>query len=329
MSDSNTPQEATSPDMDDLDQFTLAFNGQEPKEPEAKAVASPDEEETAEETETEVDETETEAEVEAEAEAPKKKSKQTAEERVREVVAKLRETERREQETARRLKDLEDKLSTPAPKEAPKVEGAPKPTDTLPNGEDKYPLGEYDPNYIADVTKFTFKVEMEADRNRQEQERKANEAKAEYEALSSTWSEKLDKARETYPDLDDSNAALEDAFRGLEPKYGEMLAKTIMSLGNGPDVLHYLGQNIEEAKKIVSSGPIMAPAHLGRLDARFDKETEEKKPQPKVTKAPTPPPQVTKGTASRMSVPPDTDDLDAFSMSYFAEKPVPKKAKTY
>lgn len=328
MSDSNTPN--TQPDTDDLEQFTLMFNGQEQKAPEETEVEPKDEIEvdTLAEAAPEEDEGETEAETEeVEAEAPK--PKKTAKDRIVELNTKLREAERREQETARRLEAIEAKLVPEKETKAPAAEGKPTPTDTLPSGEDKYPLGEYDPNYHADLARFTVKQELAEERALREKEQ---ETKAELEArqaLTSEWAVKLEKAKEVYEDLGDTNAALEETFGGLEPRYGEYLATTIMSLPNGVDVLHYLGNNIEEAKKIVSSGHTMAVIALGRLDARFDKPEEKEKPQPKVTKAPAPPPQVTKGTAGRMAVPPDTDNLDAFSEMMFSEKAIPKKARMY
>ena len=113
-----------------------------------------------------------------------------------------------------------------------------------------------------------------------------------------------------------------DVFSGLDKQYGDFLAQAIMSMDNGPDVLYYLAENKDEAKRIVESGATKAVISLGRLEARFD-TSEETKPTPrqKVTKAPTPPQHLNKGSAAvKQAVTPDTDDLDAFEAEFFKKR---------
>jgi hypothetical protein len=53
----------------------------------------------------------------------------------------------------------------------------------------------------------------------------------------------------------------------------------MMGLDNGPDVMHYLSQNIGEAQKIVASGPAAATIAIGRLDARLSVPPQRREAQ--------------------------------------------------
>jgi hypothetical protein len=92
-----------------------------------------------------------------------------------------------------------------------------------------------------------------------------------------------------------------------------------MSMDYGPDVLYHLSTNLEEAKQIVNSGPARATIALGRLEARYALQEDEKKQQKlKVSKAPTPPDRLNKGSMVSKEIPDDTDDLDAFAAKLFS-----------
>ncbi len=113
---------------------------------------------------------------------------------------------------------------------------------------------------------------------------------------------------------------LENVFVNLDPQYGNYLASTIMSLENGPDVLYYLATNPDVAEKLVNSGPLAATVGLGRIEASIMAETEKKTKKVKVSDAPSPPPQVTRGTGTKIDIPDDTDDLDAFAEKFFKRR---------
>lgn len=326
------------PNTDNLDDFSALFHG-EAKELEEVKDATPESAEDEDgsvtpegETDAEDDalvETDDDATDEAEddgdtdAPEPPAKKKSRFQERIDELTNRAKEAEARERETARKVEEIlaREKAKETAAKPEPKadVEG-PTPDDLKEDGSEKYPLGEFDPAYIRDLTRFTISQETErakAEAAQEAEQRKVQEAQAQ---LATEWSGKLESATERYPDLLEKNAALESTFRDIEPQYGEYLATTIMSMDYGPDVLYYLGNNVEEAKRIAASGPLKATIALGRLEAKFaDAAAEKQLQKPKVSKAPVPAP-VNKGTAVNKTVAPDTDDLDAFSAMFFAKK---------
>lgn len=253
-----------------------------------------------------------------------KPKKNRFQERIDELTAKAREAERREQATLAKLEEIMQKLD---PKEAPtnKSEAdnddGPKPTDVDENGDDKYPNGEFDPQYQADRVKYLFRKEKEADeaaRAVEESNRKAAEQELQ---LQTEWNNKLNTARERYPDFQEKSESLVNSFSGLDEAYGNYLSTTIMSMEYGQDVLYYLASNPDEAKKIVNSGAAMATVALGRLESKFAFAEEQKQnARPKVSNAPTPP-VVNKGSApTKTTVNGDEDDLDLISAALFKRR---------
>lgn len=249
--------------------------------------------------------------------------KKTAKERISELTAKAREAERRAAELARKVEELSAKPDNPsgAPEAKPANTldtSAPDPDAVLDNGEPKYPLGEYDPAYIRDLTKFTIAQERaEAEKKAAEEAAKREQEQARI-ALATEWEGKLEKVEAELPDIRTKAATLEDTFSSLDPAYGEYLATAIMSLDHGPEVLYYLANNLKEAKSIVAMGPAKATIALGVLEARFQGDsTPEAKPRQ--SSAPTPPPR-NRGGATVVSVRADTDDLDAFEREFFKKK---------
>lgn len=255
------------------------------------------------------------------------KTRKSARERITELNAKYRETERRLEEAIAKLNERErQEPSAKAPRTATPSkleEGAPDPDATGADGNLLYPLGEFDPTFIRDLTRFTIKNETETARAREIEERKADEIKTAEQELLSSWDSKIKKSVKELPDLQTKVAVLEDEFVSLDPNYGKFLASTIMSLDYGPHVLDYLADHPEEARAIVASGPTRATIALGRLEARFvssdDNKRDEVEKGKVVTSAPTPPPR-NKGSAAAISVADDTDDLDAFEKKFFAKK---------
>lgn len=334
MSTENTPVDL---DMDDLDAFSVDFFGQ--KQDDSEPASSESEEDVADQesdalepkddTQTPEDddalETEEDDEVEDEVkeEAPKPK-KNRFQERIDEVVGKQRETERQLQQALAELNNLkktsENKPNESAtPVETPTNTSGPKPDDLNPDGTAKYPLGDFDPNFITDLTKYAIREEREAIARQEQEKERVTAMEAEKQALQNSWQEKLGPAQERYPDFQEKGQQLVDTFEGIDEAYGEYLSATIMSMDYGPDVLYYLANNPDEASKIVKAGATKATIALGRLEAKFALADEEKQQaRPKVSKAPTPPAHRNKGSAvSVAEVPDDTDDLDAFAKKLF------------
>lgn len=331
-------ENAVSVDTDNLDDFTALFSGKATEKPVEPVV-----EETPEE---DVDPLATEpnepAEIEEEEELvdvdptdedksklqlkPKKK---TVQERINELTAKAREAERREADVRRRLDELTaEKAKTVEPEKQapPAVESAePNPDAVNADGTPKYPLGEFDPAFLRDTTKFFFDQERARiaalDEAAKQEEAHRAEVAAHEQAraeLAQGWEQKLSAVETDLPDIRTKGAALEATLTGVNNDYGEYLASTIMAMDHGPEVLYYLADHLDEAQKIIDSGPVLATIALGRLEAQFG---SKEKPQPvKVSQAPDPAPVLARGSGAVGSVPIDTDDLDAFSDSFFKKR---------
>jgi len=174
--------EGESDEIDDIDDTSDASLEEDDTQDEDDAALATDEDEDTDEGDTD-DET---SEEEESKEKPKKKNR--FQERINELTAKQREAERERDELLREFKALQEKLNTP---EVPKTNPAPKANDSnepdpnakLEDGTDKYPLGEFDPHYIRDLTKYSLEQERAAyeEANKaQEQQRQQQDAKAAY-----------------------------------------------------------------------------------------------------------------------------------------------------
>ena len=248
-----------------------------------------------------------------------KPKKKTVQERIDEVTAARRAAEREADELRRQLRELSQKKEEePKPKQVTpavaEVKG-PTPEDLDAAGEAKYPMGEFDPEYIRDLTRFTIQQERDAMKAQEAAERQAEQERSVAERLSKEWQEKLAASREELPDLQEKGMKLEATFESLEPEYGQYIAQTIMSLDHGPEVLYYLSDNLEEAAALMAQGPLKATLGLGALNSMFS----TKKPDSpiKVTNAPEPPADRARGTNSRFETPDDTDDLEAFAKKFY------------
>jgi hypothetical protein len=315
MNDSN-PVDIT----DDLEAFETEFYGLKPDQPEPEP--EPDDEDDLEgadpeDDSLEADDDEPEEEDEdadPEPEPEPKPKKKSAQERIKELTAKAREAERREAELLKRLEKLEAPKEVPATPEPSKAsEGAPDPDAKDADGEAKYPLGEFDPQYIRDLARFTVAEETRSQRQAYEQERSQQQ-------LLQGWTEKVAEVEKEIPDLRENLEKLSPVFDGADEGFSDYLAQTIMGSDVGPQVMYYLSQNIGEAQRLVASGPAAATLMIGRLEARFLSTSEEKKQQKKVSKAPTPPESRVRGNSGRFQIAPDTDDLDAFEKLYFSKR---------
>ena len=145
------------------------------------------------------------------------------------------------------------------------------------------------------------------------------DAKAKYQ------SEKILKANETKRRTDTQRAQQEELVRGWDAraergaaKYddweevvGELKPTTpwataIMDADNSDDIAHYLGKNIEEAKKIAALSPLGQIRAIGRIEAKL--LAEPVKPATP-SKAPAPITPVSGAATIVSDVPSDKDDL--------------------
>jgi hypothetical protein len=330
-------------DIDDLDKFEDAFFQRTPEkeevvedEPEDEEVdeteddtLEPDEDQDAEEEEDAPDEDEDPEEEELP--APKAKGKKSFQQRIDELTADKYESKREIEARDRAIENLRKELEkfagrSPEEKvdEAPTLRqqlapDAPKPDAVDDKGEAIYPLGEFDPRYIRDLTKFTIVEETKAAKEEAAREAALSAKEAQVNALSVSWNEKLEKAEEAIPDIREEIKSMVDVFADIEPSYGEYLATTIMSSDLGVEVMHYLSQNIGEAQKIVASGPAAATLALGRLEGKLSvpAPVAEQRTTKKVSEAPPAPESRSRGRGGQFAVKPDTDDLDAFEKVFF------------
>ncbi|CAN5950629.1 unnamed protein product [Sphagnum jensenii] len=333
MSEQTANTEAQVDVTDDLDAFAKDFFGQK-SAPAAKQEQQEDAKlEQEDQTETEADsssdvqnteltdEDEAEAEAELAKPAPKKSKVQ---ERIDELV-KQREDLKRESERQLELvrKEFEAKLEALKPQQTAKTAtDEPSPDALNEDGSPKYALGEFDPTYIRDLTRYTLEQERTQANIRAEQERQMRAQQEQESNLQKSWVEKLETSKQKYPDLIEKAQPLLDGFSSLNPDYANYLATVLKSMEYGPDVLYYLSNNAGEARTIVNSGAQKATLALGRIEAKFaEAEAQKLVAKPKISKAPPPPTASARGTGgSKQSVPPDTDDLDAFESMFFSGK---------
>lgn len=296
-------------DTDDLDVFEKEFYGTAKPEdtpvPEQKAEEVGGEDAPKPEAEETPDESS--EDIKSDDEKREEKPKNRAQERITELANKNRELQQE-------LEAL--KKAAPEKEEVVKTEVVrPTPDDKDADGNEKYPLGEFDPQFILDLADYAVETKTQAKEVEAAIKAKEQEALAAREELDVKWQTQVETVTEKYEDYHEKTAELEGAFRDLDPAYGEYLATTIMGMDAGVDVLYYLSENIDEAVRITKLGPVGATIALGKIEARFDK-TEETKKAPRLSKAPDPAP-TNKGTATTSALRPDTDDLDAFEKQFY------------
>lgn len=323
---------------DDLDAFEKDFFQKEPDETPAKEekvdekkedVAEIGDDRPANDDDTDADEDAkpTEDEDETEDEADELKPEDKPKSKTQKRIEKLLERERLANERAEALEQRLAKLETSSKEVAePETQSlrerlpadAPNPDATDKAGNPIYPLGEFDKDYIRDITAYSVKKELAEAEGRKAKEVEAARMEQARTEIQKGWLERLDKAEEDIPDLREDISDLTTTFQGIQPEYGEYLATAIMANPKGPEIMHYLSQNIGEAQKIVASGPTAAILALGRLEARFTPEDKpDEKSNRKQSNAPKPPENRSRGSGAKVSTAGDTDDLDAFEKVFF------------
>lgn len=246
---------------------------------------------------------------------PKPKTRKSAQERINEVVAARKQIERElaaekaeKEEMRRRLEQLEAGKAKPEAKPTAVTPagdnfGLVEPTadDLDDNGDPKYPLGSFDPNFMRDLNRYDRAVERAYEVKIAEQRATEAAVQAEEQKLFTEWNEKLTEAEKVSPKLREKAQNLIDTFTDANPQHMQTLAKTIMQLDNGPSVLEYLADNLDEADKIVGMKTDRALLYLGRLDGYFVKETEEEEKivPVKATAAPRPPASLARGQGAK------------------------------
>ena len=318
---SSPTTEIVDPNTDDLDEFSKLMFGKAKE----KTLEEPEEapEDDNAETENTEDVTLEEPEAEAEEVETPKPRKKSAQDRIKELTAekyerdRIVEAERAEKAALKsRLDLLEAQLKPTTP--APKTEDTgPDPTKVDENGLLVYPLGEFDPKYIRDLTRYTIAQEQATLQARAETERQRRALDEYNMTLTTNWNNRVKEIEKTLPDFSEKEQELVSKFAGIDPMYGNFLAQTIMGMDKGTEVLYHLANNPSEAQDIINKGPVAAALALGRIESRYVTET---KPKPRTSQAPAKTPPTARGVAGEGEVRGDTDDLDAFMEVFLATK---------
>ena len=111
--------------------------------------------------------------------------------------------------------------------------------------------------------KADWKVEQKlAERERAQSEKaREQEAAKRHQEVESTWSERVEKAHETYADFDDV------VVRNSDLAISDTMAAAIKASEDGVDLAYYLGKNPGEAARIAKLGAVAQVLELGRLSA--------------------------------------------------------------
>lgn len=263
----------------------------------------------------------------------KGKKKSRFQERIDDLTAKLRDGDRNREALETQLRTAIAKLEETAT--APKAEVAqntqktergliePTADDVLEDGSLKYPLGEFDPKLMRDLTRFDRAVEREHEMKVAEENKVEQARAAELNTLQTQWNDKVESAKEVYPDYVEKGQALLNELENVPQAYAVYLTQNIMGMDYGPDVFYYLAEHPEEARVIVNSSPEKALNRLGRIEARFEiaaTERSGKETKLRTTNAPAPAPRNKGSNAQAPTVDLENADLDSFERELFPKR---------
>ena len=192
-------------------------------------------------------------------------------------ITKQREAARQEAERERqaridlenKIKELESKLSPPAPQEPTEADPKPK------------------PEQFSDMFEYAEALaEWTADKKIQEQKVKeaAQKAEQERQKLLDTWSTRVQDFRAKTPDFD-------DMVGSADVVVSNEVRDAIFESDVGPQILYHLAENPDVAKKIQGMTPIGALRMIGKLEAKFEEPAQpqtQRETTVKTSKAPPP-----------------------------------------
>lgn len=192
-------------------------------------------------------------------------------------ITKQREAARQEAERERqaridlenKVKELESKLSPPAPQEPTEADPKPK------------------PEQFSDMFEYAEALaEWTADKKIQEQKVKeaAQKAEQERQKLLDTWSTRVQDFRAKTPDFD-------DMVGSADVVVSNEVRDAIFESDVGPQILYHLAENPDVAKKIQDMTPIGALRMIGKLEAKFEEPAQpqtQRETTVKTSKAPPP-----------------------------------------
>lgn len=212
---------------------------------------------------------EPEAKTEAEATEPPKKQNPKLEKRFSELskardAARQEAAKEREQREAleARIKALEQQTQQPVVSTG---DGEPQPGDY----QDAF-------EYAKDLAKYEAKRIIEAEKQAEAQA-KAQEAQ---QKVLSTWTERINEAKQELPDYDEMIASSDVVVH-------DVIRDAILESEVGPRILYHLAENEDYAKKFAAMPLPQALKELGKLETRYS-PSEEKTVAVRKSKAPPP-----------------------------------------
>jgi hypothetical protein len=120
--------------------------------------------------------------------------------------------------------------------------------------------------YAKALAEFSAEKAL-ADRDRQDAERKANEAR---DQVIQTWAKRLDAAKAELPDF-------EEMVQSTDVRVSDIVRDAILESDVGPRILYHLAENPEFANELTAMPIQKALRELGKLEAKFEKIEPEVK----------------------------------------------------
>jgi len=202
------------------------------------------------------------------------KPKKTAQERIRELANRNRETEAKAEAAERRARELEQQLQA-LKAGAPPIEAKPRPQRGAFNSQEEYEdaLGDWRAEKII------------AERERQQAQARIQ---AEQQEIAQAWEKRLEGASSRIEDLT-------EVLGKSEVNVPAHVHNFILESDRGPEIAYYLALHPDEARRIGGMRQIQAIKALDKLEVDLDADFSDEAapaakapPAPKKSKAPPP-----------------------------------------
>lgn len=226
------------------------------------------------------------------------------------------ELTQRQREAQREAEYWREMAMRAVPAQPPSAQAA-APQAPQPPDPSKYPGGEWDPAYqqardahLRDAA--AHEAEMRVWRRMQqaalaEQQRRVQ---VDFQAKAATFQERQAKFAEQIEDYQEAAQAALDTL-GQNRAVADTIADAIADSDAAPEVLYFLGKNPAEARALAQMTPAAAARHIGRIEARIEREREAAKA---ATTAPAPP-QTVRGSG-RNAPDPNRMTMDEYADHY-------------
>lgn len=230
------------------------------------------------------------ADVEAPATSePEGEKKSDAQERIRQLVARQREAERK----SAYLEGQLEALKRPTTERAAEVQGRPT--------ADRF--ASYD-DYIEAVADWKAREAYRDEQTRYTAKQEAEKAKAAESTRKQKFSEQMVTARAKHEDFDEVTVYNSDL------KVSAAMLETIEDSDYGAEVAYYLGKNPAEASRIAQLSPLGAAKEIGKLELKFSNPAQ---PEVKRVSSAAPPVGTLAGNASSTVVPSKMSDSEWYA----------------